>query len=488
VTVWVVRGGEDLKFLPLFESEDVVGIGWSELPVSPVGMSRQELAGVLRATYPDAPPNTISNYTGQVWNFVNTIGLGDLVVVPLKSSRAFRVGRVVGPAEHRERLGELAAVRPVEWESRQVPAQDLSADLRNALGSIMTVFRPRAQAAERRMESVLKDGLDPGPDSGGDDRSGAWVFQANPRRFDLLQALRNGATETWSVNQHRQDIQPGDRVWFRITGPEAGIYAIGQVTSVPRPEASEFGDWQVDVTFESRIDPPLLRTESGTDPVLSATSALAGLMGTNLSLSAEADARLEEMTEDRLIPVAGGEAPARLLERKLNLDALRIAEQVETDLLQHVRGMPPARFEELCALYLRVLGCEDVKVVGAATTGSLGDGGVDVAGTLAQAGLPAVRLAVQAKRVAGGIGPNVITQLRGSIPPGTYGIVITTGHFTRAAITEASRTDRNAIKLVDGPELAHVLAENGIGVKNTVISVPRLDTEALERRIEAEQG
>jgi restriction system protein len=143
VTVWVVRGGEDLKFLPWFESEDVVGIGWSELPVSPVGLSRQELAGVLRAAYPDASPNTIANYTGQVWNFVNTIALGDLVVVPLKASRSFRVGRVVGPAEHREHLGELAAVRPVEWESGEVAAQGLAVDLRHAVGSIMTVFRPR---------------------------------------------------------------------------------------------------------------------------------------------------------------------------------------------------------------------------------------------------------------------------------------------------------------------------------------------------------
>ena len=80
---------------------------------------------------------------------------------------------------------------------------------------------------------------------------------------------------------------------------------------------------------------------------------------------------------------------------------------------------PPPRFEELCALYLRVLGCEDVKVVGAATAGSLGDRGMDVTGTLAQAGLPAVRLAVQAKRIIGRVGPNVVTQLRGSIPPGT---------------------------------------------------------------------
>lgn len=288
----------------------------------------------------------------------------------------------------------------------------------------MTVFRPRAQAAERRLESVLKDGRDPGPDSGGDYRSGAWVFQANSRRFDLLQALQDSSTETWSVNQHRQDIQPGDRVWFRLTGPDAGIYAIGQVTSVPRPEANEFGNWQVDFTFESRIDPPLLRAESDTDPV---PSALAGLMGTNLSLPAEADTRLEEVTEDRLIPIAGREPPARLLERKLNLDAARIAEQVERDLLEHLCGLSPARFEELCALYLRVLGCEDVQVVGAATAGSLGDGGMDVTGTLAQAGLPAVRLAVQAKRVTGGVGPHVVTQLRGSIPPGTYGIIITTG-------------------------------------------------------------
>lgn len=335
----MVRGGEELKFLPWFESENIVGIGWSELPGSPVGMSRQELMGTLRAAYPDASPNTIANNTGQVWQFVNTITLGDLVVVPLRRSRSFWVGRVVGPAEHREHLAEFAAVRPVEWEAGEVASQALAVDLPNALGSIMTVFRPRAQAAERRLESVLKDGRDPGPDSGGDDRSGAWVFQANPRRFDLLQALQDGGTEMWSVNQHRQDIQPGDRVWFRLTGPSAGVYAVGQVTSLTRSEANEFGDWQVDVTFESRIDPPLLRAESDTDPVLSATSALAGLMGTNLSLPAEADNRLEEATEDRLVPIAGRESPARLLERKLNLDTARIAEQVEQDLLEHLRGL-----------------------------------------------------------------------------------------------------------------------------------------------------
>ena len=52
-----------------------MGIGWSELPRSPVGMSRQELAEVLQATYPNASPNTIANNACQIWNFVNTIAL-----------------------------------------------------------------------------------------------------------------------------------------------------------------------------------------------------------------------------------------------------------------------------------------------------------------------------------------------------------------------------------------------------------------------------
>src|SRR5690348_6044380 len=112
------------------------------------------------------------------------------------------------------------------------------------------------------------------------------------------------------------------------------------------------------------------------------------------------------------------------------------------------------------------LGCEGMKVVGAATAGTLGDKGIDIVGTLARAGLPAVRLAVQAKRVTGAVGPSLVRQLRGSLAPGTYGIIITTGYFTQAAAAaEADRTDVSRIKLVDGTELARVLVDSGIGVK-----------------------
>ena len=115
LTVWVVRGGENLRYLPWFDSENIVGIGWSELPESPLKMSRQELAAMMRATYPDALAGTIANNTGQVWNFINTIALGDLVVVPLQASRSYRIGRVVGPMALL--LGDLPRAEQVELDS-----------------------------------------------------------------------------------------------------------------------------------------------------------------------------------------------------------------------------------------------------------------------------------------------------------------------------------------------------------------------------------
>ena len=485
MTLWVVRAGENLSSLPLFEKHDVIAIGWSELPRSPVGLTRPELSKLMTNTYPTSSAATVSNYTGQVWHFVNTISPGDLVLVPLERSAAFRVAQVTGNAETRPELAGHCAARKVEWLADSVPAQSLAEDLRNALGPRMTVFRPGAGAAELRLRQVLETGADPGADSVGDDRSGAWVFQADPKRHDLIGSLEHGPEETWAVNQHRQAIQPGDRVWFRITGSAAGIYAVGTVTSLPREEPSEFGDWRLDVNIHSKVVPPLLRKESDSDTVLSGVSALRGLMGTNLALTADADARLEEVTEDRLVPViaAAEEPAARALERKINLDAARLTEQVERDLLDHLHELTPVEFEQLCAVYLQVLGCEDAVVIGAASAGSLGDGGIDVTGTLNLPGLPPVRLAVQAKRVTGGVGPNIVTQLRGSVGPGTQPMVITTGHFTRAAREEATRPDRPPVRLVDGLELAHVLATSGVGVRPTSLTLLRLDVSDLLSRL-----
>ena len=116
MTVWGRAGRRGPSFLPWFEIRRRRGnwlVGAARLTG---GISRRGVAGVLRATYPDASPTPIANDTGR-GPISNLIALGDLVVVPLKASRSFRAGRIVGPAEHRKHLAEMAAVRPVEWEA-----------------------------------------------------------------------------------------------------------------------------------------------------------------------------------------------------------------------------------------------------------------------------------------------------------------------------------------------------------------------------------
>lgn len=63
-----------------------------------------------------------------------------------------------------------------------------------------------------------------------------WLFQANPKVFQLAQALRAEAVETFAVKAHQHRIRPSDKIILWQTGKEAGVYALATVVS-------EVGDW-----------------------------------------------------------------------------------------------------------------------------------------------------------------------------------------------------------------------------------------------------
>lgn len=484
--IWVVRAGEELRYLDLFVERGVVGIGWAEIDEDPLLLSRTELAAVLERVKPDQSPAARANNVGQVWRFIHELAVGDYVLVPKERSKALRVARVTGEATYRSVAPSLVAARRVEWVAEDLVAARLGDDFRSALRGIQTVFEVAAVDGANRLEQVLGGGIDEGVETASAARSGAWVFQANPTIYDLAAEMERSPDVSWQATQHRAAIAPGDRVWVRVTGPSAGIYARARVIGAPRFVEEESG-WYVDLVYESKIEPPLLRTESDADPLLGSCTALRGLMGTNLALPLDVDLRLVELLADRQVPVRGPGAESRLLEQRLHLDAERLTREVERDLLAAISELTDRQFEEVCALYLRTLDCVDVEVVGASTQGTLGDGGVDVRGRLDREGLPQIELKVQAKRQKGGVGPNVITQLRGSI--GTaFGMVITTSHFTKSAIEEAARPDRVPIRLVDGRELARVLVANGVGARSQSLVVPRLEVSDLLHRLAAEQG
>jgi restriction system protein len=71
---------------------------------------------------------------------------------------------------------------------------------------------------------------------------------------------------------------------------------------------------------------------------------------------------------------------------------------------------------------------------------------------------------VQAKRWLHSVGRKEVAELRGSLQPFARGAVVTTSHFSKAAIHEASEEGKNPIALVDGFRLSKVVLDENFHI------------------------
>ena len=74
-------------------------------------------------------------------------------------------------------------------------------------------------------------------------------------------------------------------------------------------------------------------------------------------------------------------------------------------------------------------------------------------------------MAVQAKRWQGNVLAPIVQQVRGSLGAHEQGLIITTSDFSRGARHEAARADASPVALMNGAQLAVLMAEYEVGVK-----------------------
>jgi len=64
-----------------------------------------------------------------------------------------------------------------------------------------------------------------------------WIFQANPQRYDIMNALADNEVTSnevhWEINQHKSEIFKGHTALIWLSGKEAGIYAIAEILTDP---------------------------------------------------------------------------------------------------------------------------------------------------------------------------------------------------------------------------------------------------------------
>src|SRR6185437_5995660 len=67
----------------------------------------------------------------------------------------------------------------------------------------------------------------------GDSMQNIWLFQANPKLYDLAAEIRPGEKEDWLLPIQRQRVSDGDSVVLWQSGAKAGIYGFGKISGRP---------------------------------------------------------------------------------------------------------------------------------------------------------------------------------------------------------------------------------------------------------------
>ena len=127
-------------------------------------------------------------------------------------------------------------------------------------------------------------------------------------------------------------------------------------------------------------------------------------------------------------------------------------------LLESVRrrllSYEPRQFEHFLCDLLSQSGFQKVEV-----TRYSQDGGIDLNALPGERSWPISHLLIQlqAKRWLHTVGRKEVAELRGSLQPHAAGCIVTTSHYSRAALTEAVAPGKVPISLIDGYELASIV-------------------------------
>ncbi len=138
-----------------------------------------------------------------------------------------------------------------------------------------------------------------------------------------------------------------------------------------------------------------------------------------------------------------------------------IRENLTSELLDSLLGLPADGFERLTLRLLERLGYGKGKVVGRS-----GDDGIDV--IINQDALGLEKVYVQAKRWRQSVGSGEIRNFSGSlqVKGAVKGVFVTTSHFTKSAKDTATTISlgNQTVLLIDGQELAALMIDRDVGV------------------------
>ena len=156
---------------------------------------------------------------------------------------------------------------------------------------------------------------------------------------------------------------------------------------------------------------------------------------------------------------------------------------LEAEVLDRVRNAAPVFLERVVVDLLIAMGYGGGDAAMGRVTGRSGDGGID--GTIREDALGLDEVYLQAKKYGDGnaVGEGDLRNFAGAIDAAgtTKGVFVTTAGFTRAARNYVARSPKRIV-LIDGKELARLMAQHGVGVRTRVRhEIKRIDEDYFDQ-------
>ncbi|MCX7749208.1 MAG: EVE domain-containing protein [Clostridia bacterium] len=82
-----------------------------------------------------------------------------------------------------------------------------------------------------------------------------WIFQGNPKYYNVVDAINNLDKIVWAVNQYTKQIKKGDKAYIWLSGSDGGIIASGTIADSPEMKDQDLND---PYSVESLKDEPYL--------------------------------------------------------------------------------------------------------------------------------------------------------------------------------------------------------------------------------------
>ncbi len=142
----------------------IAGGGFHEVGDLTGAGARDAVKAAVLGAYPDAAAGRQYNFAGQLWALRGTIKPGDVVVMPLKTTKKIAIGICASGYTYRSQEGDSARRHTigVDWKRTDISRAAVKDDLLNTINGAMTIFQASKNHAEERLRAMIKTGIDSG--------------------------------------------------------------------------------------------------------------------------------------------------------------------------------------------------------------------------------------------------------------------------------------------------------------------------------------